>query len=433
MRASCIERYLASVGGQIRWKRARRPLLDELEAHIDDRRSELIRQGNSPEEAARRAVAEMGDPEEVGLSLDRIHRPRPDWAIMGCAAALLVFGLMLMWMFGDRRIYFGRMAFYALLGIAAMAGGYFLDYTALARLPEWPLFALCGACCALPVVDRLFFTTAVQLCHALPVLFLPLAYRAGRGEKKSVTAMLLGFYACQAAALMTSSWISMHLYIMVVCGVLMIISVFKGLQGKRRLRVLLAAFLPPIAAFLFLCAISSHSLVSRLTAVIAPESDPMGTGWIPLRIREILSSARLFGKGEGGELTGVFVCPSELTSVDYTLAAASHTLGYIVYIAAAALILGFGALLVRGTRRQSCGFGRMSAICIGLCFGYRSIFYLLSNLGFPLIYSEGIPFFSFCGKLMVVDMFMAGLLLSVFRMGSIARDSSIRFDHTAAD
>jgi len=65
-------------------------------------------------------------------------------------------------------------------------------------------------------------------------------------------------------------------------------------------------------------------------------------------------------------------------------------------------------------------------LCIGLCFGLRTAFYLLCNLGFTFITFEGIPLFSYCGKLTVIDMFMLGILLSVFRTESITRDSGIK-------
>jgi len=428
-----IDRYLASVGEQIRWKRARKPLLDELEAHIEDRRAELIHCGSQPEEAALQAVKEMGDPIDVGLSLDRIHRPRPNWSMMCCAAALLTFGMILMWVLGDRQTYFGRMALYATLGMAALTGGYFLDYTILAKLPMWPLFAICGVCAALPFFGNMFLSTAAQLCYALPVLFLPLVYRTRDGEKKSTIAMMLGFCTCQAAVIMSHTWISLYIYIMVVCGGMVIFAAANGWLGRRKIKVLLGAFVPPAAIFLFLCAISHDSLTRRLNGVINAQDDPMGMGWIPLRVRELISTSQFIGKGSSSELLDAFIAPNELCSVEHLLAVASHELGYIVLVVVLALVVCFGITTIIGIRRQSCIFGQLTLLCIGLCFGLRTFFYLIRNLGFTLIYFEGIPLFSYCGKLMIIDMLMVGLLLSVFRTGSIARDSSIKIKSTTAN
>ena len=59
----------------IRWKAVRRPVADELRAHLEDHRDALVARGLSPDEAAQRAVAAMGDPYALGRELDRAHPP----------------------------------------------------------------------------------------------------------------------------------------------------------------------------------------------------------------------------------------------------------------------------------------------------------------------------------------------------------------------
>ena len=75
MARECVNEYLETVGGQIRWRRARRLLLRELSDHIADQAAAFEAEGRSPEEALAGAVAEMGEPEAVGreLGLDVVH------------------------------------------------------------------------------------------------------------------------------------------------------------------------------------------------------------------------------------------------------------------------------------------------------------------------------------------------------------------------
>src|SRR5699024_5244103 len=61
---------------EIRWRRARRQLTRELSDHIADQEADFLSQGMDPQEAARRAVEEMGDPVEVGQSMNQPHRPK---------------------------------------------------------------------------------------------------------------------------------------------------------------------------------------------------------------------------------------------------------------------------------------------------------------------------------------------------------------------
>ena len=52
--------------------------------------------------------------------------------------------------------------------------------------------------------------------------------------------------------------------------------------------------------------------------------------------------------------------------------------------------------------------------------------YFACNLGFELFTMDGLMLFSYNGKLMLLDAFMAGIMLSVFRTESISRDSVIQ-------
>ena len=419
-----MDEFLTLTGQQIRWKQARRPLLSELEAHITDRRDALAAGGLEPEEAEAQAVREMGDPEDIGLALDRVHRPQPNWLLIGCAAGLLILGMLLLWAVGDRDTYLTPMLLYTAVGGAALVCGYFLDYTLLARCPAWVLFALCGVCMIFPMIGNVFLSTAAQLCYILPVLFIPLVYRARSGEKRDIVMMLCGAAACFAAAVFSHSWMSGCEYILVVCGGMVIYAAVKGWFGAFRRRVLLWTFIPPAAVLALLCISSWSSLERRFVyGILDPASDPLCFGWVPLRVRELISTSRLLGEGETSELLTSFITPNDICSVEHMLAVASHRFGFIVFILVAALAAAAGAVIVRGIRSQSCRLGALTVLTVGLCFGLRTVVYLVSNLGFTFIYLEGLPLFSYCGKLLVLDMLVTGLLLSVFRTRSIARDS----------
>ena len=70
-----IQEYLDSVKAQIRWKRARPLVRQELTHHLEDQRAAFAAEGCENVEGL--AVEEMGDPVAVGVELDRIHRPKP--------------------------------------------------------------------------------------------------------------------------------------------------------------------------------------------------------------------------------------------------------------------------------------------------------------------------------------------------------------------
>ena len=88
-----ISEYVGTICGQIRWKKARRLVAQEIRAHIEDQRDAYLAEGLSEGAAARRAVESMGDPVAAGASLDRVHRPKPQYFMVALTAALMVLGI----------------------------------------------------------------------------------------------------------------------------------------------------------------------------------------------------------------------------------------------------------------------------------------------------------------------------------------------------
>lgn len=77
-----MEEYIGKLLEQVRFKKAHKGIEDELRAHIEDQISDNMAAGMDREAAERAAVADMGDPVEVGISMDRVHRPRLAWNVI---------------------------------------------------------------------------------------------------------------------------------------------------------------------------------------------------------------------------------------------------------------------------------------------------------------------------------------------------------------
>lgn len=90
-------RYIQTVTDQIRCKRALPLVTKELEDHIEDQKCDYMTEGMEPSEAEEAAVLEMGDPVEVGIEMDRIHRPKMAWKMIGLIAVLNLAGILLMY------------------------------------------------------------------------------------------------------------------------------------------------------------------------------------------------------------------------------------------------------------------------------------------------------------------------------------------------
>lgn len=83
-----ISAFVEAVGAEIRWKKARPLLTEEIRTHLLDQRDACVAQGMAEDEAQAEAVRQMGDPVALGADLDRVHRPRPQWGLLALALVL---------------------------------------------------------------------------------------------------------------------------------------------------------------------------------------------------------------------------------------------------------------------------------------------------------------------------------------------------------
>ena len=106
-------RWLDTATRGIRFGYDRRAVRAELAAHLEDKAADFRRifPDMAPEEAEARALEDMGDPEEIGRELGRIHRPWLGW--LWRASQVLAAGAAL-WL----------LSFFLLLGDDAYLGEY---------------------------------------------------------------------------------------------------------------------------------------------------------------------------------------------------------------------------------------------------------------------------------------------------------------------
>lgn len=96
--------WLQTVGAQMKFPPDRDAVLAELADHMADRREDFIKQGMTSSEAGEAVAAIMGDPVEVGKTMNRVHRPVLGW-LWQISRILVVAALVLglcQWIWNDR-------------------------------------------------------------------------------------------------------------------------------------------------------------------------------------------------------------------------------------------------------------------------------------------------------------------------------------------
>lgn len=90
------KRYMELLLEQIRNKRAKELVAREINSHIEDQEEAYLSQGLSAYDAERRAVLDMGDPVETGVSLDAIHRPKMSWRMVILTTIISALGILML-------------------------------------------------------------------------------------------------------------------------------------------------------------------------------------------------------------------------------------------------------------------------------------------------------------------------------------------------
>ena len=112
-----------------------------------------------------------------------------------------------------------------------------------------------------------------------------------------------------------------------------------------------------------------------------PELDPLGLGYFPMMVREMLSGAQWLGKGELGELSGA---AGYLPGVsDYWLARVIHELGWAAGLALLALMTALFALGLRRCMRQRGMLGRLLSTAALTTLVLETVCFVVYDLGFP--------------------------------------------------
>ena len=426
-----IRDYLDTVAAQIRWKRARAVAVRELGTHLEDQRQEFQAEGHSPEEAERLAVEEMGDPVAVGTDLDRLHRPKSQWKMLCLLAAAL--GLWLVLRLAERwgvsywNEYVVSFGGIVLLAAGLAAGIYLLDYTLLAKA-ALPLAVLLTAAAALG--GRLQFQLGCT--HDLGqyiILLLPVAMALAvyglrsRGTGGLALCCLLGLLP--AVCYLPGSPLR-FLWALWGAPPVLWVSLF-GVTGVLAAGVRLGAFGAQRRNWRLVAAYGTAVLVCLAATYLRPgqlsmPQEDMTWAW------EIVSHAKLAGMVElDPALMENARLDLRFTGYDgYMLAVLANYgwLGLALIQAPAAAILIFGW---RKLRRQASLLGRLLGTAALAVLTWQAAAVLVQNLAGMrgLLTCFPYPFLSDGGTALAVDCALLGLLLSVLREESIARDAPV--------
>ena len=88
-----IDKFLSSVCNYIKNKEVHKEVYEELKSHIYEIVEEYEESGLTEEEAINKAIERMGNPNDIGEKLNKVHKPKIDWINIGLITIMMLIGL----------------------------------------------------------------------------------------------------------------------------------------------------------------------------------------------------------------------------------------------------------------------------------------------------------------------------------------------------
>lgn len=416
--------YIEKVLEQVRCKSVHEPLKRELEAHIDDQAEAFISVGLPEDEAEEEAVKTMGDAAETGVGLDAVHRPRFPMSAAIIAMLLMAVGFAVR-TFVCRDFYFYyKYNFYETisipLAIAAIAAGYFLDYTVFTKFPKIAygvffcgLAAFCimrGLSYGRETAGRMFFFGIMLLTPFICGFVWSMRGKSFGGFVISclVTVIPPAFTAlcipCVSAAVLVG----------VSALTIMTYAVKNDFFRVKKSLAYRFMYIPAgIAAFLlaglkiFIDPSFIYYMLGDSNAV-----HRFNFGFVSYNglweLPDLFKDVRWFGSCLDIDLNSYLPAPTN----QYLITAVLIRLGWAAGIAAALLLLALPTVMLIKTAKIKNVFGRMTALSAGIVFLFVTVSYVLANFGITsAISSICVPPFMTASPLNAIS---CGALLGIF-------------------
>lgn len=440
-----MEEYLGIVTEQIRCAAAREMVSEELRDHILDQAEAYEAEGMFEEEALEKAVRDMGDPVETGVSLDRIHRPQTEIGILVTAGIISLASIALHAILGAYSqevdgvgyAYLKHHIWYVVLGYAAMLLVYRMDYSILSRFAKPMAAVFLG----IALAGTRFFGITVNgaqiyisigpiylFMTVLMILYVPLfcgilyAYR-GEGYKGMGRILLWA---------LVPVWITFHIpafsqgvVLWAAFVILTAVAVWKGWYQVHRpavlsvLGLMLAA--PPL---IFLGAGALGRLATyqavRIQAFLTNSPD---NNYLTIQMRKLLAGSRFVGGNPEG-ITEIVKFPG--FNSDYIFVSLISAYGLVAGVLVAALMLFLILKVFRVSFRQKNQLGMILGCGCGVVYLFQMGISIGMNLGLLPSTAAILPFFSAGGTGIIVSYILLGLVLSVYRYRNILPDRAAK-------
>ncbi|MGA4718605.1 FtsW/RodA/SpoVE family cell cycle protein [Fictibacillus nanhaiensis] len=398
-----FEMYIRDLCKRIKNKDVHAHIKLEINDHLHTLKEEAMSTGLAEEEAIEQALARMGDAGVLGKQLNKTHKAPMDMKTLLSVLTASLFGLLVMYYLQfhsaftelqEMKVFNKSLVFY-LLGVVLMLSLFIFDYRRLLKYSKH-LYAA--------TILILLLTVLIGV-RVDDVPFLNVGFASINFTEITPFLLVIAF-----AGIFHSwdwhdkqkSWFGVALMLIPI--------VILATTG---------AFATTIISIIVSVAImhtSRSSLKQTITFAVAASIWPI---WNLLSQRYSMVSPYTDHKiGEAYFIGSTLqVTPSFISEVhtDLILAYIIYSFGWLAAIMALALVIFFICRISITAKNVNHPYGKLLITGLAAVFSAQFILCLLTNLGLSPLTGVSVPFMSYGGSHLLLEMISAGLILSVYR------------------
>jgi cell division protein FtsW (lipid II flippase) len=406
--------YTNKVTSYVRSKEAKKFVAEELHYHLEQETKGLKDAGLSEQDAEEKAIQQMGSAERLGQDMNKLHRPRVDWVMIGMIMFISLMGILPTLnvsneLYNNADYYFTRKVIYLILGAAITIAFMFFDYRRLRSL-KWVIFA---------------FTTFILLALTLfpNTILNGAAYFRVAGLTVDSTTAVTAFVLCLVILLGDANakfWRILPVFAITLYALMIIpditavfvytvtVTVLLWFRFKRKRKYILWGYLGA-ALFMGLMVTNAQPYqLERIYAFVNPEKYSDTSGYTYLRNEELLEQGGWFGENGGTES---IMAPH----TDFAFTTITYNYGWI----AGGLLIIIGLFImvrmIRKIKTIKDPFGQVIIIGGVTLFSTQFLYNIGMMKGLLPITGMFLPFISYGLNPTLQTSIVMGLFLSVYR------------------
>ena len=442
-----IKDFLEKVCNEIKYKPIREEISKELENHIEESKEAYIHKGESEEIAINKAIADMGDAEVIGKTLNKIHKPKLDYKLIILLLILLCFTFLVVGIKTTSHVFsegegpfFVKTIVYLIIGFILGLAIYFMDYTKIAKYSNY-IYIASSILIIYTVISSHHLINGIPYLNIgniyIPInrvtmpLFLisfigfiqnvgkhKVEFRILNLETIQIDKSLIKIIILSVFSLLLLASIPSLTSAFILGIAYMIIATVKIIKDSHKKVTNLLKLCGVIFALGIICILSLTTAPYRLERIVTtfyPETDPEGAGWLGINRKLIIESASMFGEAEDmSNALDLFDAGTQFAFISIL----AHY-GWIVAILLIVTIILISIKLIINSIKVKDDYGKMLIIGISCLFIFQSVFNVLMNLNLWFESGFELPFVSYGGTGLIMNMACLALVLSIYRRKDI--------------